>query len=147
MFNSLRLKEYLTMKPTRTFELFWGPACPKCFAAKKFGKEVLEQAGYAVEMFNILTVDGLTTFTYHELSTVPTLLLVNENDHIHRIWTGTMPSLEECVRAVQRSLLKENEQDHSNCKQWAECFTTKVCYRDSVILEEQFCFDCEEVKK
>lgn len=45
---------------------------------------------------------------------------------------------------IQRDI--ENK-DHSDCVQYEFCYADKNCQGDSTLLEEQFCFDCEEYSR
>ncbi len=74
-------------------KIFTQPDCPKCPAAKEFGKEMKEKL--EVEMFDTSTPDGLAESQYFAVMATPTIVLTDKEDNELQSWRGKVPTKKE----------------------------------------------------
>lgn len=82
------------MNPRLKF--FFRDECPKCPSAKALAKQ-LQAEGYALEMYDMDTPDGLGEGAFYSVMATPTLILfegkADQEQEIKR-WAGDMPGRE-----------------------------------------------------
>lgn len=82
------------MNPRLKF--FFRIGCPKCPPAKNV-VEQLQTEGYAIEIYDMDTVDGLSEGALNSVMAIPTLILFEgeaEQEQEIKRWVGEMPSME-----------------------------------------------------
>lgn len=81
-------------------KIFIQDNCPNCPSAKKSAKR-LKKDGFNVEVYNISTVDGLTESLLHDVLSVPSIVVVNDNDTEIKSWRVGLPTIDELTREIK----------------------------------------------
>ena len=76
--------------------IFGKPDCPVCKEAQKKIQYFRKKKGFSAEVkyFDMDTVDGLTEGAFNEVSDVPTIIIFDETNEIHR-WVKKPPISKE----------------------------------------------------
>lgn len=93
-----------------TFKFFWKEDCPKCPAAKNIVQQ-MKSKGYVTADYNMDTADGLAEAAFYGVLSTPTLLLLDEKEHLLAEWRGNIPTLEEVRWAAVEGKRISNESD------------------------------------
>lgn len=74
-------------------KIFWQKNCPNCPKAKNIGKQLEKEL--AVQYFDIDKVDGLAEASYYNISSTPSMIIVDDDNNEIKIWRGKTPRLKE----------------------------------------------------
>ena len=77
-------------------KVFSKKECPKCEAAKDFAS-LTKEKGFAVEMYDIETVDGLSEAAMYSIMATPSVVLTDDLGKMVQKWKGGIPQMEELL--------------------------------------------------
>ncbi len=75
-------------------KLFTRDNCPLCPTAKRFA-DLLRKEGLRVIDYDLNTAEGLAESVFHQVASLPALVLVDKDDRDLASWCGCVPPLEE----------------------------------------------------
>ncbi len=75
-------------------KIFTKAQCPKCPAAKEFGKK-LEGEGVSVFQYDLDTTDGLAEASFYSILSTPSFVIEDEQEREVVSWRGVVPTLGE----------------------------------------------------
>ena len=78
---------------TMKVKIFWQKNCPHCPEAKNLGKQLEKEA--EVQYFDVDTFDGLAEASYYDITSTPSMVILDDEDNQIKIWRGKTPRLEE----------------------------------------------------
>lgn len=73
---------------------FWKTDCPKCPGAKHVVRQ-LQNMGFDINEHQVDDADGLAILSYYEITSVPAILVLDEDDKIVKRWVSIIPSAVE----------------------------------------------------
>jgi len=71
-------------------KLFWRGDCRKCGPAKAICAK-LEGDGFAVEYYDVESVDGMAEAAFYQVASTPTAIIVDEDGNETASWRGDLP--------------------------------------------------------
>jgi glutaredoxin len=77
-------------------KVFTQPNCSKCPAAKKVVSQVEDK--FEIEYYDIKTEDGLAEALSYDIMATPSLVVINDKDHVVKEWFGQTPTVEELIQ-------------------------------------------------
>ena len=79
-------------------KVFTQPSCSKCPAAKKVIAQVEDK--FKVEYYDIKTEDGLAEALSYDIMTTPSIVVMDDKEHIIKQWFGQAPTVEELTKII-----------------------------------------------
>ena len=75
--------------------------CPKCPLAKELGNK-LQAHNATVEFFDTETAEGLAEAAFHNVMSLPAVIVENDEGNVTAKWSGNVPKKEEVLRELSR---------------------------------------------
>jgi ribonucleoside-triphosphate reductase len=72
--------------------------CPKCPLAKELGNKLKA----TVEFFDTETAEGLAEAAFHNVMSLPAVIVENDEGNVTAKWSGNVPKKEEVLRELSR---------------------------------------------
>jgi thiol-disulfide isomerase/thioredoxin len=92
-------------------KIFGNDTCPLCkVALKQVNGLVKDYKGVNLTYYNMETEDGLVEGALNEVTTIPTILLLNKDRVVAR-WNGEIPQREEVLEKIEQIFVKERNRD------------------------------------
>jgi len=76
--------------------------CPKCPLAKELGNK-LKADNIVVEYYDTETADGLAEAAFHNIMSLPAIIVENDEGDVIAKWSGDVPKKEEILRELSRA--------------------------------------------
>ncbi len=77
--------------------------CPKCPLAKELGNKLKADNIAAVEYYDTETADGLAEAAFHNIMSLPAIIVENNEGDVIAKWSGNVPKKEEVLRELPRA--------------------------------------------
>ena len=80
-------------------KLFWREDCGRCGPAKAICAK-LEGDGFAVEYYDVESVDGMAEAAFYQVASTPTAIIVDEDGNEAASWRGDLPDAATVMRQL-----------------------------------------------
>ena len=80
-------------------KVFTQPSCPKCPAAKKTVMQI--EGKFRVEYYDIKTEDGLAEALSYDIMSTPSMVILDDKNHVVKDWLGQAPTVDELSKFVK----------------------------------------------